>query len=256
MENETNIASLIEESTTPDVEETTEETVEPAVPQAEETESSTGNETETDAQPEESVQKIKVRYNHEDRELTMQEAIAFAQKGILYDDENVAETMNKVKELAKANGFNSAKEYMQHVSQNMREAQARQLSERENIPESIAQEMISKDERIRELEQAQTARSTQEENQKKIFAELDEFREMYPDVELKNLPKAVYESKSKRPDVPLAYHYAHFLEVEQRNAEAVRKKAAENAQSSPGSLRNNSNDTVNEVDEVINKIFK
>ena len=130
------------------------------------------------------------------------------------------------------------------------------IEQRENIPESIAKEMISKDERIRELEQAQTARSTQEENQKKIFAELDEFREMYPDVELKNLPKAVYESKSKRPDVPLAYHYAHFLEVEQRNAEDVRKKAAENAQSSTGSLRNNSNDTVNEVDEVLNKIFK
>lgn len=252
------ISSLIEEATTTDDEETNAETVETAAPQAETTETSTDNATETATEQPTTTepQKIKVRYNHEDRELTLEEAIVFAQKGMLYDDEGVAETMKQIKELAKANGFSSNKEYMQQVSKSLRETQVHKLSEEEGIPESVAQQIISKDERIRELEQAQTARSEHEENRKKIFAEIDELQQMYPNVEIKNIPMSVYEAKSKRPDVPLAYHYAHFLEVEQRNAEDVRKKAAENAQSSTGSLRNNSTDTVNEVDEIINRIFK
>ena len=250
------LASIMDEATTPD-EAGTETSVEEATPQAEATENPTDNATEpgtqqpTTAEP----QKIKVRYNHEDRELTYEEAVAFAQKGMHYDDENVSETMNQLKELAKANGFNSPKEYIEQVSQSMRANQAKALSEREHIPESIAQQMISKDEQIRQLQQAQTARTAQEENRQKILAEVDELRQMYPDADVSNLPREVYASKASRPEVPLAYHYARHLEIEQRNAEAVRKKAEENKQNSAGSLRDTSTDTANEEDAVLSKIF-
>lgn len=250
------LASIMEESTTPD-ETGTETTVEDTTPQVETTDSAPDNATkaETEQPTTAEPQKIKVRYNHEDRELTYEEAVAFAQKGMRYDDENVAETMNHVKELAKANGFDSAKDYIQQVGRNMRENQAKALAERENIPESVAQQIIAKDEQIRQLQQAQTAKTTQEENQQKIFAEIDELREMYPDADVRSLPREVYEAKSRRPDIPLAYHYARHLEAEQRNAEAVRKKAEENAQSSAGSMRDTSTDTGNEEDAVLSKIF-
>ena len=204
------LASIIEESTTTDTEVTgTETTVEESAPQ-EETTTTPENTTETTAEQPTTTepQKIKVRFRHEDRELTLDEAVVLAQKGLLYDDENVSETMTQLKELAKANGFSSTKEYMQQVSKNVRESQAKQLSERENIPENIAQQLIDKDEQIRELTNAQTARNTQEQERQKLLSEVDELQKMYPDVEIRKLPMEVYEAKSKRPDVPLAYHYA------------------------------------------------
>lgn len=249
------LASIMEESTTPD-EAGTETTVEESEPQEQSTvttDNATKTQTEqpTTAEP----QKIKVRYNHEDKELTYEEAVAFAQKGMRYDDENVAETMKQVKELAKANGFESVNDYIQQVSRNARENQAKALAERENIPESVAQQIIAKNEQIRQLQQAQTAKTTQDANQQKIFAEIDELREMYPDADVRSLPREVYEAKARRPEIPLAYHYARHLETEQRNAAAVRKKAEENAQSSAGSMRDTSTDTVNEEDALISKIF-
>lgn len=256
------IDSMIEESTEPDVTETVETTrqTEPAqdTPQSDSTGDTTqtqqteGTEGEhTTATP----NTFKVKFRHEEKELTLEEMTALAQKGMLYDAEDMSTNLSALREIAKGNGYNSVKDYLEAVKQATLNNQAQQLVNDKSIPQDIAKEFVENKLKISEFENLEKSRREQEERQRKAVEEITDFQNKYPGVDCKNLPQEMLISKSRNPDVPLSFHYAAYREKMLATEAAAREKQEENAASSTPSLRDNTTDTFNEEDALLKEVF-
>lgn len=257
------IDSMIEESTEPDEAETVETTqqTEPAqdAPQSDSTGDTTqtqqteGTEGEhTTATP----NTFKVKFRHEEKELTLDEMTALAQKGMLYDAEDVSSSLASLREIAKANGYGNVKEYLDAVKQANLSNKAQQLAQDKSIPQEIAQEYVADKQKIADYERADNERKEKEEQTRKTIAEINDFQQKYPGVDVKNLPQEVLLSKSKNPEVPLSFHYAAYREQILKQEAAVQKKQEENKASATPSLRDSSSDSFNEEDALLKEVFE
>lgn len=137
---------------------------------------------------------IKVRFNHEDRELSYDEAAMYAQKGMNYDklEQKVQayDALNaKMTRLAKDLEYDSAEEMIDAAANNFRERQIRQLVEAGNT-EAMARFLVDQQMKATYAETAPSATPTQEvpspapndPAKDARRAEIEEFVRAYPGV--------------------------------------------------------------------------
>lgn len=158
-------------------------------------------ETPTEELPKEPTQqefKIPVKFNHGDKELTVEEATPFIQKGMNYDKvyaklialENDPKLLFIEQQASKYNM--TPDEFIEFAQKQEEEAQLRQLIEA-NIPEEYAKEMIeSRKFREQQLKAQEKEKQAKAQEQKQLD-EINEFISAYPDVKPEDIPKEVYE---------------------------------------------------------------
>ncbi len=258
------IDSMIEESTQPDNPVTDDSTAsqnKPVqdAPQSDDTgtvtvpeESETDDGKPTTAKP----QSFKVKFRHEEKELSLEEMTALAQKGMLYDAEDMSSSLSSLREIAKDNGYGSIKEYLEAVKQATLSNRAQQLVQDKSIPQEIAQEFVADKQKLAEYERADNERKAKDEQTRKAIAEIEDFQQKYPGIDVKNLPQEVLISKSRNPEVPLSFHYAAYREQILKQEAAVQKKQEENRASATPSLRDNSSDSFSEEDALLKEVFE
>jgi hypothetical protein len=226
-----------EMDTTPDevTEETVDETLEPFVDEVEDT---TPTE-QTEEARQEALQALKVKFNHEEREIPIDEAIPLVQKGLNYD--KVQERLQQlesdprltfVQELAEQ--FNmSPEEYISAVKQ-QREQEAINELVQQNIPEEYAKEML---ESRKFREQLETERQTKAEEEKQN-AEYNEFFNYFREANGKDfnpdkdeIPPTVWEATQN--GVPLKYAYMEHQNQQYKSQLQTLKQNVSNTKKAP-----------------------
>lgn len=188
------------EAATPQAEENIETTevteVEDTKP-TEETQEQTEETKDNQEQP-----KIKVKYNHEEKELTLEEATLLAQKGMNYDKltSQLAALQNSkglqyLNKLASRSNSN-IDDLVDYWEQRDEQEQLNQLIQA-NIPEEYAKEMLES-RKFREQTKAQEAeKKAREAEEAKQTAELNDFINLYPDLKPDAIPKEVWDYRNQ-----------------------------------------------------------
>lgn len=198
--------------------------------------------TVPDAQPYVAPQTIKVRFNHEDRELSYDEAAMYAQKGMNYDklEERVRgyETLyGKMGRLAKDLEYDTPEEMIDAAANNFRERKVRKLMEDGNT-EAMARFLVDQQmkeasaesmptpEPVQEAPSPAPSRPTLSPERK---AELDEFIRAYPGVT--KLPDEVLLANSQ--GVRLLVAYERYVNQSARKELAILKQNQASAAKAP-----------------------
>jgi hypothetical protein len=244
--------------------ETTEETSEEPVKETETKETETEEakeESKTDevkddtkAEVKEEVKeepKIHVKHLDEERDLTLDEAKVFAQKGMDYDRvkekwEDAKDTISFIDAQAKAAGMKRQEfiDYLrteQKKSSGMTEEDAKRSVELENREAVLAQKEAEVAERAKEAEQDRVADSKRE-------ADFKAFANRFPDVDAKNIPKEVWESVKTGESLTVAY-LAYENTRLTKEKEALEQKV-KNAGKSTGSVVTSGGDTQKDIFDV------
>lgn len=176
--------------------------------------------------------KIKVKYNHEERELTLEEAALLAQKGMNYDKTieklKALETdprLSFVEELARENNM-TVDQYLEAVRQHKEQERLNQLIQ-QNIPEDIAKEILENRKFREQLENEKKTKASEEKRQ----AEFKEFIEMFSDVQADKIPSDVWEKNAQ--GVPLKYAYMEHQMNDLKTQIAALKQNETNKQKAP-----------------------
>ena len=158
-------------------------------------------------EPEETVQKakIKVKYNHEERELDEDEAAPLIQKGMNYDKvllkaQELEDKLGKSERLAKLMGFKSTDEMVDAAEKNYVEKQVEELVN-DGLHEAVARDLVE-----REVEKKRSAITPQvqvDPAKDKLDKELDEFVRLNPNVT--KLPEEVIAAVKTGTSLPVAY---------------------------------------------------
>ena len=158
---------------------------------------------------------LKVKYNHEERALTQEEAILMAQKGLNYDklQQKIDSYQNDpglqyLNDLAQRNNV-SVEELVNHWKSQEEQAQLNELIQ-QNIPEEYAREMLE-NRKFREQFQAQEQQKQQAEKQN---SEYMDFFNTFPGVEPKDIPPEVF-VRSEQEGLPLKYAYMEHERTQQ-----------------------------------------
>jgi hypothetical protein len=197
----------------------------------------------------ETVQKIKVKYNHEEKELPIDEVKVLAQKGMNYD--KLSEKLQKyesdpglkwLNEKAAQFGV-SVPDLIAKWDSDLAARQASEIAEAKGIPEDVAHELLQiKTERDLTKQELEVLRAYKEE-QERIDNQIKEFQKAYPDVPLDKIPEQVIETaKSEGVSLKVAYkaYLADVLAEEKKKLEEqlnVKKVNDENAATSMGSAK-------------------
>jgi len=186
---------------------------------------------ETDEVIQDPEQRIKIKYNHEEKELTLEEATQLAQKGMNYDklQEKLFETQNNpglayLNELANRHGT-SIENLVSYWKEQDSQAELNQLIQN-NIPEEYAREMIE-NRKFREQQQLKEKETQAEARQHEEF---DDFFRTFTDIKPTDIPNEVWQKNNE--GVPLKYAYMEHefnnlkneMQVLKHNKE-IKKKA-------------------------------
>lgn len=208
------------------VEEVVETPAEPEVVE-ETTETAEGQE-----QTEETPQMIKVKYNHEEREITLDEARELAQKGMNYDKqlEKLQQLESDprlafVESLAEQNNM-SVDEYIEAVKVQREQEEINQLIQ-QNIPEDIAKELLES----RKFRENFKAKEKETETQSKQEAEYKDFIESFPNVDAETIPAEVWEKASQ--GIPLKYAYMEHQNNELQSKMKILEQNKNNKEKAP-----------------------
>lgn len=185
------------------------------------------------------TQTIKVKYNHEEKEIPFEEATTLIQKGLNYD--KVQGTLQQMQEhpalkfvekIAKENGM-STDELVQYWQQEQERREIEKLTA-QGVPEELAIKL----QRVDEYEQRLARADAEKQLQAKIDADLKEFMGAYPDLKPDEVPNEVWDLTKKGIPLLDAYNRVAFPKKlqELQQAQEVAKKNAENANKSPGSV--------------------
>ena len=199
-------------------------------------------ETQTEA---EKLQKLKINYMGEEREIDLEEAKTLAQKGMNYDPvqqkwEASKATISKFEEIARKAGFVDADghgdlvEYQNAADEQLKAMEIERLTQGVEIPPELAEELyISRQERAER--QAEKERQAIEGNRQREFTDLLDF---YKDIHGKDLdpatttlPKEVWQE-----GIPPKLAYAEYLAKELVKEKSIEQANADNAGISPGSV--------------------
>lgn len=211
--------------------------VETEIPTEETITETTENEEVENEVPNEETQEqteafLKIKYNKEEKALSMQEAIELSQKGMNYD--KVIDRLHQVEnnvglqylnELAQRNG-STIDEMVAYWREQEYQSQVNELVQ-QNIPEEYAREMIENKKFREEYQQRVQA----EQQQAKQKAEFDEFLNAFPNVKPNDIPSEVWQSNDN--GVPLKYAYMEYQMYNIINENKVLKQQSKNKQSSP-----------------------
>lgn len=216
------------------------------IQETEEVQAEVDDTTETIAEQE--MQKIRIKYNHEERELTLDEATQLAQKGMNYD--KLQQRLNEVQsnpglaylnELAERSGT-SIENLVNYWREQEQQAELNQLIQN-NIPEEYAREMIENKKFRNQMEQ----RERQAQMEAKQHAEFEDFFKTFDDVKPESIPAEVWQRNNE--GVPLKYAYMEHefsklkteMQVLKHNQE-IKKKAPIRSTVSYGSKEETSDD--------------
>jgi len=190
-------------------------------------------------------QTIKIKYNHEDKEIPYDEAVQHIQKGLNYD--KVYERYNELanhpglaylNEIAQANGV-TVDQLVGHWKQQNEQARLDELIQN-NIPEDVAREIIEG----RKFRQQYTQEKMTAEQQRKQQGMYVEFIEEFKDVKPEDVPAEVWQEVNNGKSLVDAYTRHENRTLRDRLAKMeetlqTRQKNDQNAQSSPGSVTGN-----------------
>jgi hypothetical protein len=187
-----------------------------------ETDIATGSEVQVEAKAEESIPatteaKLKIKYNHEEKEITLDEARELAQKGLNYE-KGMTKAEQKAKDAliaemyAESHGITTYEQYQEAL----KEQAAIQRYEDKGIPEDTARELMAQ-------EKSQKAKD------KDISDFLETFRkENGKDFDTVNdkIPKEVEEEIAKGSSITKAYKdYVKEQKIAEKEAEIQKYKA-------------------------------
>ncbi len=244
---ENNVQNAQEQDTTPDTVETQQEVdtnVEPGTaPQGEPTGNDTsaqgtdGNQSGADNGGEPTAPFLEIRYNHESRELTREEAITLAQKGLHYQS-----TYDDLERVATLKG-QTVKEFLKGLETAQDEAHRQGLIEKFGEDEDTINKMmelynINKQKTLDNAKESQRAAAEQEEQT--INERLaNEFVEMkngdFPELtEFKDLPEEV--KRAAFEGLSLSHAYLKHMHNENKKIAAEKASQEAAAKKSTGSL--------------------
>lgn len=220
------------------------ETVEPETNQVEEetVEQETTAETEVqteetkveeEKQPEEAkvdepAQTLKVKYLKEERELSMEDAIKYAQLGLNEERlsnkykaelDGLQDTKNIIAELAKLNNISEA-EAIQNLRDNIEKAKIEEIKANSDIPDEVAKELLE----ARRIKAEYAEKQKAEESNK----EFTDFVKDYPNVKAEEIPQEVWETQKQ--GVPLKYAYQSYLLSQMMKENQILKQNASNSE--------------------------
>ena len=190
---------------------------------------------EQETQQEETVYApIKIKYNHEEKEIPYEEAIQHIQKGMNYDKVNEKYTalqsdprLSFVENLAKQYNM-SPTEYIEAVNQAAEEEKLNNLIEN-NIPPELAQE-IMENKKFREKYEAVQQEQQAAEADKKQY---QEFMDKFPGVTGEHIKPETWDTVHK--GTPLKYAYMEQLLEEKNRASEVKQNNEKVKQATTGS---------------------
>ena len=172
-----------------------------------------------------------IRFNHEDRHLTMQEAATLSQKGLAYED-----TVSAVRRLAASRG-QTVKEFLSKLSEAQEAADLDRLKRDCGGNEEAARRLLSAEkekvagavQKMLDDEKAESEADIQAERER-IAAQFEELQDMFPDEikAVKDIPKKVIQIASEKKisltDAYLRFKHQNATRAAQNAAQA--KKAA------------------------------
>lgn len=220
------------ETVEPEVNQTEEETVEQKT--TEETEVKTEEtKVEEEKQTEETkvdepAQTLKVKYLKEERELSMEDAIKYAQLGLNEERlsnkykaelDGLQDTKNIIAELAKLNNISEA-EAIQNLRDNIEKAKIEEIKANSDIPDEVAKELLE----ARRIKAEYAEKQKTEESNK----EFTDFVKDYPNVKAEEIPQEVWETQKQ--GVPLKYAYQSYLLGQMMKENQILKQNASNSE--------------------------
>lgn len=226
---------LFDDFTDTDLVEDAEEEIEPTEAKAEET---------TEVKADEPF--LTIRYNKEDKGLTREDAITYAQKGMNYDKlyDNYTNLSNRLNELAGMNDMNldSYLDSLSNAQKNLainkemrslketypgaEDALLREVAER-NVNERFANQQTKKQEEARSQEDAQ---------RESLEKQVEIFSSVFPNVRADNLDQRVYDLMGKGYTLLEAYTVVNKPKEDARNA--IIEKNESNKAKSLGNVGN------------------
>ena len=209
--------------------------------------------TPTDPTPPQDGQKVKVKFNHEEKEIALEEAIQLAQKGMNYEKAVERAKQEATDQWIANQGYEwngrpikTEAEYRQALTEQAEQQRRAQLQE-QGIDPSVVDEYVSNNPTVRKAAEL----IKQQEQQKKQQREYGEFIEYYrtengrdfnPSTD--QIPAEVWEANAKGKSLADAYAYHANKQLKAKIAEYEAKLKAQeinqaNASSSPGSVTGN-----------------
>ena len=203
-----------------------------------------------------SFKKLKIKYNHEEQEITLDEAVELAQKGKNYDklqqklqQLETDPRLSFVEELAKEQGM-EVNEFLEATKQ-WREQQKLDQLIQQNIPEDMAKEILENRKFREQYESQQKAKS----NEEKQNAEYNEFFQFFKQVNDRDfdpqkdqIPNEVWQATQN--GVPLKFAYMEHHNNQLRSQLKIQKQNEENTKKAPvrGTSAHGSNEVASEDD--------
>lgn len=191
-------------------------------------------------------QAFKVKYNGQERELTLDEAIVYAQKGMNYDhvkaERDEAMTAKKlIEDTAKSAGL-SKDEFLQQLQAGIAQQRKNALS-KQGIEGPAADQIVRAEQEKADLERQLAELKGQADSATAALAmqqRFSEFFKSHPDVDAKAIPQSVIDAISKGGDANAAYavHERDLLKAELAKLQselAAEKQNTKNRTTSPGS---------------------
>lgn len=187
---------------------------------------------ETPAAEEPVQPKVKVKFNHEERELTLDEAAMYAQKGMNFDKvsqraREQEERLNRYEDMAKLFGYENAEAMMTQAEKNYVEVKVKDLMDQGNS-EALARFLVNQEMSTRRPTVTQPPVSTPPSGvSPEREAELKEFVTAYPGIT--KLPNEVIEMNRGGIRLKTAYEFyekQQALERDKAAADAVKNELA------------------------------
>ena len=226
---------LFDDFTETDLVEDAEEEIEPTEAKAEET---------TEVKADEPF--LTIRYNKEDKGLTREDAITYAQKGMNYDhlNEKYTTLSNRLNELAGMNDMN-LDAYLDSLSNAQRNLAINKeiKSLRETYPgaeddllRSVAEKNVNERFANQESKRIEEERSQEEAQKESLQKQMDIFTSVFPNVRADQLDDRVYDLMGKGYTLLEAYTVVYKPKEDARNA--INEKNESNRSKSLGNVGN------------------
>jgi hypothetical protein len=227
----------VEETAPPQAEETPVE--DSALPQAEEMTEDTQELDETTDTEDVTPQMLRVKFNKEEREIPLDEAVPLVQKGMNYDklQEKLQSLesdprLSFVEELAKEQGMD-VNQYLDAVKQWKEQAKLDELVQ-QNIPEDVAKEMLENRKFRDQYENERKAKEEESKRNEEFKDFLSFFKEANDrdfDAQKDQIPQEVWQAHNS--GIPLKYAYLEHHNNQLKSQLQTYKQNESNAKKAP-----------------------
>lgn len=223
-------------------------------PQSEESESV--EETTPTEEEQKEINKIKIKYNKEEKELTLDEARELAQKGMNYDklQEKLKQYENDprlsfVEKQAKKHNM-STEEYLQAVEQAERQEQIKQLAEKENVSEEVAERLLKLETKDKQREEEQRIKSQQHMMEQQKEKEIKDFYESFPNVKSEDFKEETINKIQEGMPLKQAYLEQEF-EKQQQELKILKQNNENYQKAKVGATSNHGNTEMSNNDDFL-----